>query len=70
MIPDFCCAPSKCDVCHGKGGWHANFHVSATEWDDPEFHDLIKLGFLEYWSTVGGFPAFRTTKAGKEALDE
>lgn len=18
---EWCCAPSKCDVCHGKGGW-------------------------------------------------
>ena len=21
--PFFCCAPSKCDVCRGKGGWVA-----------------------------------------------
>lgn len=19
--PEFCCAPNRCDVCHGKGGW-------------------------------------------------
>jgi hypothetical protein len=19
---ELCCAPSACDVCHGKGGWH------------------------------------------------
>lgn len=19
--PAFCCAPSRCDICHGKGGW-------------------------------------------------
>jgi hypothetical protein len=27
--PDYCCAPSKCDVCRGKGGWRTpEPHVS------------------------------------------
>lgn len=23
--PDFCCAPSRCDICNGKGGWDAPY---------------------------------------------
>lgn len=53
-----------------EAGWHANFYVSASDWGNPEFHKLIQLGFLHYWSTSGGFPAFRTTEAGRAALKE
>lgn len=29
--PDTCCAPRKCDVCYGKGGWkHEDVPGTAT----------------------------------------
>ncbi len=27
---ELCCSPSNCDVCRGKGGWHADEAVPAS----------------------------------------
>lgn len=26
--PDYCCAPTKCDVCRGHGGWRVRYGVA------------------------------------------
>ena len=27
---DLCCSPRRCDVCEGKGGWHATASSNKT----------------------------------------
>ena len=47
----------------------ANFYISVSELADPDFQYLLKRLYLKRWSTEGGFPACRTTDAGRAALE-
>jgi hypothetical protein len=28
---EYCCAPNRCDVCHGKGGWNPNAALTTSQ---------------------------------------
>lgn len=52
-----------------EGGTHSAFQISASEWGNPELHELIGAGLYAYWGAEGGVKG-RTTDEGIAALKE